>query len=172
MKKLLLSILFVLVSIPVFLHFNSSSSDFLRVHIRANSNLEIDQEVKLLVRDEVVKYIAPKVQNLDKQQAFQLIKKEQKEIQAVADLVLEREGLAYNSKASLKKEYFPMREYGGKQFESGEYDALILELGQAKGDNWWCVVYPPLCFVGGEDVGADEIIYKSKIKELFEGFRK
>jgi stage II sporulation protein R len=57
-------------------------------------------------------------------------------------------------------------------FESGCYDALIIELGEGKGDNWWCMVYPPLCFIGGEDNGSGKITYKSKILEIIEEFKK
>ena len=72
----------------------------------------------------------------------------------------------YSAKASVKKEKFPTRVYQGVQLESGIYDALIIELGSGKGDNWWCVVYPPLCFTG-ENV---KYSYKSKILQIIRSF--
>ena len=59
-----------------------------------------------------------------------------------------------------ENEKFPTRVYGEFTLESGYYDAVIVELGEAKGDNWWCVVYPTLCFTGGENVKYSSLILK------------
>ena len=77
----------------------------------------------------------------------------------------EENGFEYTSDASVKREQFPTRVYGDLELEKGFYDALIVELGDAKGDNWWCVIYPPLCFAGG-NLTAGNIKYKSKILEI------
>lgn len=78
------------------------------------------------------------------------------------------ERFSYRSKASVREEEFPTRVYEDLTLDAGYYDALILELGSGKGDNWWCVVYPPLCFTGGEC----GYVYKSKILEIIESFKK
>ena len=83
--------------------------------------------------------------------------------------MLAQNGFAYTSDAQLKKEIFPTRSYDGIVFEQGEYDALVVNLGSGKGDNWWCVVYPPLCFVGGELTGGG-VVYKSKLEEIVKEF--
>ena len=101
--------------------------------------------------------------------AKQIVLQNAKEICAVADGVLRSNGLAYKSTAQIKKENFPTRVYDEVVFEQGEYDALIVNLGSGSGDNWWCVVYPPLCFVGGEFVG-EKVVYKSKLQEIVENF--
>ena len=88
------------------------------------------------------------------------------EIEKVADSVLNENGFSYSSKAGVRNELFPTRKYDDLVLDGGYYDALIIELGDAKGDNWWCVVYPPLCFTG-EGQGYQ---YKSKIKEIIDNF--
>lgn len=140
---------------------------YLRVHIRANSNGEADQTVKYLVRDRVVEFLTPTVAGAeDKQTAVSLIRGKLGEIGRVADEVLRQNGFYYGAKASLKEEEFPTRVYDGVTLEAGVYDALILELGSGTGDNWWCVVYPPLCFTGGNS----NVVYKSKILEIIDSF--
>jgi len=81
---------------------------------------------------------------------------------------LQEEGFSYGARAQIKQEYFPTRVYDEYVLSAGEYTALILELGKGKGDNWWCVVYPPLCFAATNT----NVIYKSKIKEIIENWKK
>lgn len=142
-------------------------SVYLRVHIRANSNADIDQGVKYAVKERVVDLLTPKVQNADTvDAAIDIIKKNIIEIERVADEVLLINGFNYKSKARLAVEEFPMRSYEDLVLEGGLYDALVIDLGTGEGDNWWCVIYPPLCFVGRETDGST-IKYKSFIYELF-----
>ncbi len=140
---------------------------YLRVHIRANSNSEEDQAVKYKVRDKIVEFLTPTVAECGtKSEAMKKIGAKLPEIAAVADGVLRANGYFYGAKASLRKEEFPTRVYADATLPAGVYDALILELGTGSGDNWWCVVYPPLCFAGG----SGNIVYKSKIAEIIRGF--
>ncbi len=144
-----------------------TDNDYLRIHIRADSNDGCDQAVKYRVRDEVVDYLTPVVASCEsKAQAMQAVAERLPEIERVADGVLQKEGFGYTAKASLTVESFPTRVYGEYVLESGEYTALILRLGRGEGENWWCVVYPPLCFTG-ENIN---VVYKSKIKELIDRF--
>lgn len=139
--------------------------EYLRIHVRANSNLEIDQSVKYEVRDEVVNYLTPIVENVNsKQEAIELILKNESAVKRLIDEFLIKKGFNYRSRVEIRNEKFPTRVYEDLTLEAGYYDALIIELGEGKGDNWWCVVYPPLCFTGGENVK-----YRSKIYELING---
>ena len=147
---------------------NGTQSEYLRIHIRADSNHNADQGVKYLVRDEVVAYLTPLVADYPtKAQAIKGISENLKNIERVAASVLQREGFSYGASARLKTEYFPTRVYGDYTLPAGEYSALILYLGRGEGDNWWCVVYPPLCFA---NTNAD-IVYKSKILEIIRNFK-
>ena len=146
-------------------------SDFLRIHIRANSNSQIDQRVKYQVKSEVVDFLTPLLSEATtKDLAIQIINENIAGIESTADSVLKRNGFTYTSSAQIKKENFPTRQYDDVVLESGVYDALILNLGTGQGDNWWCVVYPPLCFVGGQDDGSSSISYRSKLVEIINKF--
>lgn len=142
---------------------------YLRVHIRANSNGQEDQSVKYLVRDGVVEYLTPVVAECaTKQAAVEAIGQRLSEIVSAAEGILNRNGFYYGARASIRKEEFPTRVYEGATLSAGVYDALILELGTGEGDNWWCVVYPPLCFSGGNG----NVVYRSKIAEIIKNFMK
>ena len=146
---------------------SSENAEYLRVHIRANSNGEEDQRVKYFVRDEIVEFLTPTVADCTtKAAAIARIRGKLPEAVKVAEKVLEKNGFDYGARASIREEEFPTRVYDGVTLEAGVYDALILELGSGKGDNWWCVVYPPLCFTSGNG----NIIYKSKIAEIIRSF--
>ena len=166
----------LVVGIGVFLMPNMNTASpleadsFLRIHIRANSNESLDQQVKYKVKDELVKYLTPILAQADtKEVAMSLVKENLDNISRVAGLVLQKEGYTYGANAKLKSEYFPLRCYDDVVLESGEYDSLIVELGSGAGNNWWCVVYPPLCFVATED-DREGITYRSKILDIINRF--
>ena len=144
---------------------------YLRVHIRANSNAEADQAVKYKVKTAVVDFLTPRIaEGTTFDKAYKILNDNLTEIESVADSVLAENGFCYKSKARLSDEYFPTRSYGETTLESGYYDALILELGTGTGNNWWCVVYPPLCFIGSEGENVNNIRYKSKLVEIIKHF--
>ena len=146
---------------------DSANADYLRGHIRANSNSEIDQAVKYRVRDAVVAYLTPTVAECGtKAEAMRAVEENLPAIADVADDILRENGFFYGARAHLRQEEFPTRVYDGVTLEAGVYDALIVELGTGAGDNWWCVVYPPLCFTAGNG----NIVYKSKILEIINQF--
>ena len=105
----------------------------------------------------------------DKNKAKQIVMQNQQNICKIADDLLKDNGFDYKSSSTVQKEFFPTRSYDNFVFEQGEYDALIVNLGSGVGDNWWCVVYPPLCFVGGELTG-ENLVYKSKLQEIISRF--
>lgn len=144
-----------------------ANSDYLRIHVRANSNEQIDQSVKYKVKDEVVKFITPyAAQCTEKEKAIKVISGILPEIEKVCDAVLKQNGFKYTSKASIREEQFPTRVYGDLTLENGVYDALIIELGSGTGDNWWCVIYPPLCFTSG----TADVRYRSAIYDIINKF--
>ena len=171
MKKFCISFLIVAIIILSVIGLNLPNNavheEYLRIHIRADSNLDDAQAVKYKVRDAIVEYLTPFIAECKtKAQAESMLKDQIDKIEQVADGVLKNFGFDYKSTAKIKSEEFPTRVYGGLELESGIYDALIIELGSGKGDNWWCVVYPPLCFVG-ESSGYQ---YRSKIKDVIDRF--
>lgn len=176
MKKVciifLLSIIISLTALGFSGCFGSATeqSEYLRIHIRADSNDEDAQAVKYLVRDGIVAYLTPLVAEYEtKAAATAGIEKNLARIETAANEVLARNGFDYAARAEVRTEEFPTRVYGDYTLPAGTYTALIVELGSGKGDNWWCVVYPPLCFAGSSQ---GNVVYKSKIAEIIENWKK
>ena len=174
MKKFCISFLIVAIiilsGIGLCLPETEMKTEYLRIHIRADSNSTLDQAVKYEVKDAIVEYLTPYIAECNtKQKAQTLLTDRLKEIESVADGVLIANGFQYKSSAKVKNEKFPTRIYNEIELESGFYDALIINLGSGEGDNWWCVVYPPLCFQ--EDTGVS-YVYRSKIKDIIDNFFK
>ncbi len=143
------------------------ASEYLRIHVRANSNSAEDQQVKYEVKDEVVAFIAPYITEcVTKQRAIEVVGELLPEIEGVCDRALKERGKNYTARAQIRQENFPTRVYGELTLEEGVYDALIIELGEGCGDNWWCVIYPPLCFTSAN---AD-VQYRSLIYDIINSF--
>ncbi|QWC22673.1 stage II sporulation protein R [Bacillus haikouensis] len=120
----------------------------IRLRILANSDLEKDQNVKRLVRDEVNKEITKWVGSLTSQdEAKKVIKAGLPELQTIAENVVAAEGLDQDVKIDFGKVQFPTKLYGQYLYPAGEYEAVLITLGKGEGANWWCVLYPPLCFL-------------------------
>lgn len=140
--------------------------DYLRLHIRANSNSEIDQNIKYEIKDELVEFLTPYFCNVSsKSEAIEIVNSLSKKMGDICVEVLRKNGFNYSANVKINNEYFPTRTYANTTLESGYYDAVIVELGEAVGDNWWCVMYPPLCFITNQN--QTEITFKSKIVEWF-----
>lgn len=150
---------------------NSEKYDLIRIHIRADSNLAQAQAVKLEVRDRVTSYLTAELNGImDYSTAYKMIGERMDSIRAVADGALAASGFGYKASARLNNEYFPTRDYDGVVVVSGYYDALIIELGSGKGDNWWCVIYPPLCYITASGDSGEAFGYKSWFKEMYDKF--
>ena len=173
MKKLI-SIMIAIVSIFLLAGCGSNSTtqeQYLRIHIRANSNSRIDQNIKYTIKDDLVNYLTPLVSQCNSfDEVVDMIDDNINDMENLCDNILTDNGFNYTSKIMINEEYFPTRAYGEYVLESDFYDAIIVNLGGAKGDNWWCVVYPPLCFLNAKNVDKNNIVYKSKILELINNF--
>ena len=143
---------------------NKNNNDYLRIHIRANSNNEEDQNVKFFIKDIVVEYMTPLlVDAKNKNDVMLIIEENKRELIHVVDMALQSQGFDYGCSISINNEFFPTRNYDGLTLDADYYDALIVNLGSGDGNNWWCVMYPNLCFNNPNDV-----VYKSKIKEIID----
>jgi len=168
MKKIIALLFCVCAIAIVFLGLPSKSEpDFLRLHIRANSNSVADQDIKFEVRQEIVNELTPIFANVtSRQAAMQALQNNIPRIETAANRVLTAGGFDYTAQASLRTEHFPTRHYNEYSLPEGVYDALIINLGTGEGDNWWCVVYPPLCFLENNIGGDKGVKYKSKLQEI------
>lgn len=150
---------------------NKDSDNYLRIHIRANSNIAVDQNVKYTIKDQIINFLTPIVAKCNSFNEVKLaLNSNLQNIQSkVNDILLENQ-FSYTSNVKLNNEFFPTRYYEDKVLVANYYDALIIELGLAEGDNWWCVVYPPLCFLNAQGNYGESFVYKSKIIELINKF--
>lgn len=123
------------------------SDELIRLHIVADSDSPEAQEIKLKVRDAIIEDVGAEFAAIKDKKAYRsaLIEKTG-DIKKTADRVLSENGVNYKSRVSFEKLYIPRKSYDGIVLPEGSYEGLIVRLGSASGQNWWCVVYPPLCF--------------------------
>lgn len=140
-------------------------SDTLRLHVVADSNDADDQRVKLKVRDAVLKEASEELAGCKSAEAAANEANALLDvIERAADETLARNGMSYTSRARVVEMYFPAREYGDVRLPEGVYTALRVELGEAAGHNWWCVIYPSLCLPAAEGDPLDD--YDAAEREL------
>lgn len=155
------------------------SQEVLRFHIRANSDREEDQEIKLRMKDRILPYLQQLFSSCTSKEAcMRQAEENMEEIQTVVKEACQEEQENLEAKVYLCRESFPMKEYGDILLPSGTYDALRIDLGEGQGKNWWCMMYPSLCMVDGvveerqetvEEETENEITFhiKWKVGEIF-----
>ena len=125
--------------------------DFIRFHVIANSDSREDQELKLAVRDRILEEIEPDLKEMTSiENTRTYIIENRKKIEALAEEIIREAGMDYGADSSLGIRWIPEKTYGSITFPAGTYEAFTIELGEAGGQNWWCVMFPPLCLIGEE----------------------
>ena len=145
-------LLFIYTSICAISYAQNVSTDIansvFRLHVIANSDTSQDQDLKYKVRDNLLKYMNEICANcVTKQEAIDLVNKNKNKFGQIAEDTIKEEGYSYNVNIRIGNFQFPTKNYGDISLPAGYYDALRVEIGEAKGQNWWCVMFPPLCFV-------------------------
>ena len=136
-----------------------------RLHVVANSDKEEDQELKLDVKKTVVDYLSRRLgSGADLEETREYVLENLPEIEQAALKIIEEQGKDYPISAVVEKTYFPDKTYGDCTFPAGEYEALNIRIGKGEGKNWWCVLYPSLCFI--DDTWG--IVSREKKEELRE----
>ncbi len=141
----------------------------IRFRILANSNSEYDQNIKEKVSEELQKKMYMTLQNTDNiDSARAKIKSNINVFANTVDNVLEKEKYNLWYKIDFGIHYFPDKKYKGLEYEEGDYESLLVKLGDGKGDNWWCVLFPPLCLLEAEE--STEVEYKFFVQELIDKY--
>lgn len=136
------------------------SNSVFRLHVLANSNSDADQALKYKVRDNLLKYMNGLCSNCtSKDEAIKIVTEHQDEFKQVALDTIYNEGYSYDVKINIGNFEFPTKQYGDISLPAGYYDALRVEIGEAKGRNWWCMMFPSLCFI---DVSSGFVPEESK----------
>ena len=128
-----------------------------RLHVLANSDSDEDQALKLKVRDAILAYTSPKViDSTSKDEAISILQGELEAIEIIAANVISEQGYDYPVEVTLTLEDYPTRNYESMSFPSGEYVSLRVLIGEAEGQNWWCVLFPPLCLSAASEKAENE----------------
>lgn len=138
------------------------SNAVFRLHVIANSDTNEDQELKLKVRDSLLNYMNRICSSCTtKEEAISIAIQNKDEFQKIAEQTILENGYNYPVKININNFYFPTKNYGDISLPAGMYDALRVEIGEAKGKNWWCVMFPSLCFV---DISSGTVDEKAKVE--------
>lgn len=208
MKKKLLPIFFIIFLLIIYILLcidsyvnavsNNISSSVFRLHVIANSDSVEDQSLKYKVRDKILEYTNTliDVNSNSKEDIINIANQNIDILKSIAQNTVYENGFNYNVNISIGNFYFPTKYYGDISLPAGYYDALRVEIGNAKGQNWWCVMFPPLCFVDvtsgivpddskenlqenlpGEEYDlissdSEEIQFKFKLVEIFENLKE
>lgn len=145
---LFISFLFITISSYANTISKDISDNFFRLHILANSDSNEDQTLKLKVRDNIIEYMNTiSYDGLSKAEAIDLTQEHINDFQKIAEQTIKESGYNYSVSLEIGNFYFPTKNYGNISLPAGYYDALKIKIGNAQGQNWWCSLFPPLCFV-------------------------
>lgn len=142
------------------------AGEVFRLHVIANSDTEKDQELKLKVKTRIVEYLKEILgEDAGLEETKEAVLTHLTEIEQEAENIIEEQGFDYPVEVVVEKTYFPEKTYGDCTFPAGEYEALKVKIGSAKGQNWWCVLYPSLCFLD-DTYGIVTEVKKEDLKEV------
>lgn len=165
---ILFFLLFIYITICVISYANAMQADIsdsiFRLHVIANSNSVEDQNLKYIVRDNILEYMNTlNTNSKSKEEIIQIISNHLDDFRQIAQNTVYENGFSYEVSVEIGNFEFPVKTYGDISFPAGYYDALRIKIGNASGQNWWCVMFPPLCFI---DVSSG--IVPDSSKEILE----
>lgn len=176
-QKIIMGIIFVIVSLMIsygvyaYEGMNHIKDKIIRLHVLANSNTNEDQSLKLHVRDQIISELSTELEAVStKQDSERIILDELNLIKDIAEKTIEEEGYGYDVKVSYGNYEFPRKQYDDIVLPAGRYDAVRVEIGEAAGNNWWCVMFPAMCFVDFGATGKSEPVFdidtEKKLREV------
>ena len=172
----ILFLLFLYTFLCAFSYVNAVSTDIsssvFRLHVIANSDSEEDQNLKYIVRDSILEYMNEISKNAtSKKEIITIINEHKDEFYYIAIKTIREQGYNYDVNINIGNFEFPTKNYGDISLPAGYYDALRIEIGESEGQNWWCVMFPPLCFVdvtsGIVDEESKELMQENLTEEEY-----
>lgn len=149
------------------LNYDDIQDKLIRFHVIANSDTDEDQNLKLKVRDKVVEALSEKLSNVNSlEEAENVLKENIDYVDEIAKEVIEENNYTYEVNTMLSYENFPDKVYGDYIFPQGNYEAFRVIIGEGKGQNWWCVMFPSLCFVDESKNSVDSSSLKDEIENI------
>lgn len=147
------------------LNYDEVKDSLIRFHVIANSDSEEDQNLKIQVKNRVIDYLYPYLnESKSIEQSRQIIKDNMNEVKKIAEDVIKRNNYNYDVKLELSRENFPDKSYGNITLPQGNYEAFRIIIGSGEGKNWWCVMFPPLCFVDESKAEVEYDKVENRIK--------
>ena len=141
----------------------------IRVRVIANSNSLYDQSIKMKVKDYIEKNISTLLLSVtDIDEARDIINSNISSLNNGIDNIFNDNNYNMDYNVNFGNNYFPDKEYKGVIYKEGEYESLVVTIGKGEGDNWWCVLFPPLCLLEGKDNNSSDVEYKSFVKEMLD----
>lgn len=134
----------------------------IRLHVIANSDSKFDQEVKLKVRDEIISVAGDLNEKKSVDESREWLESQLDDIEAAAEAVIRENGCNYRASAELGMRWIPEKTYSDMYFPAGNYEALTVTLGKGEGENWWCVLFPPLCLIIEDEAELEEMGLESE----------
>lgn len=174
MKKYLILASLILVFIP---NLNKESEEIIipdeaiRFRVVAESNTKEDQETKTIVKEALAEDLDALLKNSTSiDETRSILKENQNHFESLVERTLLTNKVNTTYKVNFGLNYFPEKKYKGVIYEEGYYESLVVTLGSGNGENWWCVLFPPLCLMEGEETSTDEVEYKSFVKEMIDKY--
>ena len=173
MKKLILIILTVIVAFIVYVNVNADVGEIvipeaaIRVRVIANSNSINDQSMKMKVKTKIEESISPLLVDVDSvEEARTIINNNINILESDIEVLFNNEHYYKDYNVNFGDNYFPDKDYKGIHYEEGEYESLVVTIGEGEGDNWWCVLFPPLCLLEADESDVDDTEYKFFVSEM------
>lgn len=175
MKKLILIVLTIIVAFLVYVNVNAEVGEIvipeaaIRVRVIANSNSIHDQSMKMKVKAKIEESISPLLIDVDNvEEARTIISNSIEQLEEDVEVLFSDNEYNKDFRVNFGDNYFPEKDYRGVHYDEGEYESLVVTIGEGEGDNWWCVLFPPLCLLEADTSEVDDTEYKFFVAEMLE----
>ena len=175
MKKIIFIVIVIIVAIFMYINVNASSYDIvipdaaIRVRVIANSNSIYDQSMKMKVKDYIEKSISVSLVDVDNiDSARDIISNSIRDLDFNIKKLFDDENYHMDYSIHYGDNYFPSKDFRGVHYEEGKYESLVVTIGEGEGDNWWCVLFPPLCLLEADESNTSDVEYKFFVQKLIQ----
>lgn len=175
MKKIILIVITVIVAFLVYVNVNAEVDEIvipeaaIRVRVIANSNSIHDQSMKMKVKEKIEQTISPMLIDVDNvEEARDIISEQIGQLESDIEVLFDEEEYDKEVMINFGDNYFPEKDYKGVHYEAGAYESLVVTIGEGEGDNWWCVLFPPLCLLEAEDSDTSDVEYQFFVTKMLD----
>ncbi len=179
MKKIILFVILIIAFIVMYVNVNAKEDEIvipdaaIRVRVIADSNQIYDQSMKMKVKKYIETSISPLLLNVgDVEEARGVIKNNLSELESGIKEIFSDNGYDKDFVIHFGDNYFPEKDYRGVHYEAGAYESLVVTIGEGEGDNWWCVLFPPLCLLEASENETGDVEYQFFVAKMIEKFFK